>query len=102
MSIVVNPEFSDVLQDGYVTGTVSVGTSETQAKVGSNPLSGRELLYIENRSSNTIYYGPSGVTTSNGARLFKDQFVFLPVGQGVLVFLIAGSSGNTVVVQEMA
>lgn len=102
MSLSYNPELADVANDGYVSGTQSVGTTQVEAKVGGSRQSGRELLYIENQSSNTVYYGPSGVTTSTGARLFKDQFVFLEAGENVAVFLIAGSASNTVLIQEMA
>lgn len=102
--VTVNPDFADVLEDGYVSAVITVGTSQVEAKVGASRQSGRELLYIENQSNVTIYYGPSGVTTSGstkGSTLLKDQFVFLPIGNQA-VYLIAGSAGNSILVQEMA
>jgi hypothetical protein len=101
VSLNESPQFADVLEDGYVSGAVTVTTSAIEAKVGGSRQTGREVLYIENTSSVTIYYGPSGVTTSTGARLFKDQSVFLPVGN-MAVYLIAASGSNAVIVQEFA
>jgi len=97
----LSAEFSDVLSDGYVTASVSVGTSEVEAKVGASRQVGREMVYLENKGTTVIYYGPTGVTTSTGARLDKKQFVFLPIGaQGV--FMIGDGVGGTVIVQEIA
>lgn len=95
-------EYSDVLGEGYVSGEVTVGTSAVEAKVGGSVLSKRELLYIENKSSSSIFYGPSGVTTTTGAQLKKDQFVWLPVGESIQVFMIRSSGSATVIVQEFA
>lgn len=95
-------EYDDVLTDNYVTGTISVGTSQVQAKVGASNLSGREMLYLENQGAQTVYYGPSGVTTTTGAVLYKFQSVFLPVGANVNVYVIAASGTNTIIVQEFA
>lgn len=95
-------EFDDIVEDGYVSGAVTVGTSAVEAKVGGSALDGRELLTIYNDSNSIIYYGPSGVTTSTGEPLAKKQRVSIPVGSAIQVFLIAGSGGNDVIVQEWA
>lgn len=102
MSVFDSPELSDVVNEAYVTGTVTVGTTQVEAKVGGSPLAGREILVIHNSSNSTIYYGPTGVTTSTGAPLFKDQVASVPIGVNLSVFLIAGSAGNVVRVQELA
>jgi hypothetical protein len=105
MAINVSGEFNDVLENGYVSAVVSVGTSEIEAKVGTSKLAGRECITIYNDSNSTVYYGPSGVTTSGinkGQPLFKRQHVSIPAGEGIEVFLIAESSGNNVIIQEWA
>jgi len=96
-------EYNDVLEDGYTSGDKTVNTTQVEAKIGSASLINRELLYIENRGDDTVYYGPTGVTPATGARLYKDQFAFIPAGQGVAVFLICDTGESaTVIVQEFA
>ena len=103
MGVSFNPEFSDVLNDGYVTNSVNVTTSPVEAKAGGSRLSGRECVTIENTGNKTLYYGPTGVTASTGAPLFKGQFVSLPIGENIGVFLICGiGDSTTAIVQEMA
>jgi hypothetical protein len=103
-NISYNPEFADVMQDGYVSARISVGTSEVEAKVGASRLDGREMLVIYNDSNSTIYHGPSGVTTSGankGIPIPKGEYVSIMVGD-LGVFLIASGAGNNVIVQEWA
>lgn len=102
MGINLSSEYSDVLNDGYVAGSITVGTTQVEAKVGASKQVGRELLIIYNKSNNTIYYGPSGVTTSTGIPIFKNSTLMLSVGENTALFLIAGSAGNSVLVQELA
>jgi hypothetical protein len=98
-----DPELSDVNNDGYVSGPVSVTSVQVEAKVDLTRLSGRECLTITNKGPNKVWYGPSGVTTDSGDYLLKDQFVSLPIGEGLGVFLICSTGQTaTVVVQEMA
>lgn len=97
----VSPEFSDVVEDGYVTGSVSVGLTQVEAKVGGSRQVGREMIYIENAGTTVLYYGPSGVTTANGAKIEKKQFVFLPVGN-MAVYIIGDGASGTAIVQEFA
>jgi len=102
-SITLSSEFSDVNNEGYVSGSVAVTSIVIEAKVGANRLSGREVITITNKGSKTLYYGPSGVTTITGDPLFKDQFVSLPFGDAIGVFLIcAGTDTATAIVQESA
>ena len=104
MGISYNPEFADVMQDGYVSGVVTVGTSQVEAKVGASRLEGREMLVIYNDSNSTIYHGPSGVTTSGankGIPILKGEFVSIMSGD-LGVFLITTGPGKNVIVQEWA
>jgi hypothetical protein len=95
-------EYDDVYTDSYVSGSVSVGASQVQAKVGASNLVGREFIVLQNQGPQVVYYGPSGVTTTTGCRLEKNELIGLPIGASVNIYLIAAGAGNTVIVQEMA
>jgi hypothetical protein len=98
---VANPNRIDVNNSSYTSSTITVGTSQVEAMVGGTRDPERQLLIIYNASNNNVFYGPTGVTTSTGIPLEKKQEVSIPVGN-LGVFLIAGSAGNSVIVQEMA
>lgn len=91
---------SDTLET-FDSGTLSVGTSAVEAKVGGSRFAKRQALVIYNLSNDIIYRGKSNVTTTTGIPIFKDQVVTLPAGD-VAVYLIAGSASNTVVIEEWA
>lgn len=95
---------ADILNSGTgVEGSLTVGTSATEAKVGANKLTNRKLLTVHNNSSATIYWGfTSSVTTSTGTPIFKDQVVSWSVGDSQTIYLIAGSAGNNTRVTEGA
>lgn len=82
----------------YVQGSITVGTSQVEAKVGGSRLTNRQSLLIHNGSTKTIYVGPSGVTTSMRP-IFKDQ-VYATDDANLAVFLIAATAGNTGVIIE--
>ena len=102
MGISLSSEYSDVLEDGYVAGTVTVTTSAIEAKVGGSTLEGRETLRIYNNSNNTMYFGPSGVTIATGEPLLKKQWVEINVGSNIGVFLILESGSGEARIQELA
>lgn len=98
----VNPDFSDVVNNTYVTGSVSVGTTEIEAKVGGSPVDDRQIVTIHNKGPKEIFYGPTGLTSSTGTPLKKNQFACIPVGPDISVFMLTASSSSTVIVQEYA
>lgn len=98
-----DPDRSDVNDTGYQSTVVTVGTSQVEVKVGGTRDPDRQRVLIYNDSNSTIYYGPSGVTTTGSTRgvpVFKKQLAVIPVGD-VAVYAIAGSAGNEVIVQEL-
>ena len=101
MSLSSDGQYDDTLGDGYVAGAISVSTTQVEAKVGASRLTGREYVRVFNNSSGTIYFGPSGVTTSTGEPLFKNQWVSIPLGD-IAIFLIAASSLTDIRIQEFA
>ncbi len=101
MGISYSGELDDVNNNSYLSGAVNVTSSAVEAKVGANRLEGRELLTITNKGSKTVYYGPAGVTSTTGDPLYKDQFVSLPFGDNIAVYVVcAGADTATVIVQE--
>lgn len=102
MGISQSGQFDDVNNSSYLAASISVTTSQTEAKVGASRLNGRQLIILENIGNPDIYYGPSGVTTTTGIKLVKNAVVSLPVGDLVGVFLITASGTATVTVQEIS
>lgn len=98
-----DPELSDVERDSYISGSVSVTSVAIEAKVGASRLTGREVITVLNKGSNRIYYGPSGVTTTTGSVLEKNQFLSMSLGDSLALFLVCASGESaTAIVQEIA
>jgi hypothetical protein len=94
---------ADLITGAGVQGALSVGTSAVEAKVGGSALANRKLLTIFNNSNSTIYFGrTSGVTTSNGTAIFKQQMITMQFDSTAAIYLIAGTAGNDVRITESA
>lgn len=96
-------ERSEVYDSSYVGTRLTVGTSQVEAKVGATRDPERQLVILYNDSSNVVYYGPTGVSTSGvykGFPLEKKQEVAVPIGD-LGVYLIADSASNYVLCQEI-
>jgi len=94
---------SDTVNNGGVNGSITVGTSAVEAKVGASKLTNRKLLTIFHNGSGTLYWGYSNaVTTANGTQIFKNTMLALPVGDGTSIWLISGTAGQDVRVTEGA
>jgi hypothetical protein len=94
-------QFNDVDNASYVAGSLTITTSQLELKVGASKLDGRQVIMIQNTGNQTIYLGPTGVTTSTGIPLSKNQFISMPIGDSVSVFAITGNLTSTIVVQEV-
>ena len=93
--------FIDVVDNEYTAGTIIVGTTEVKACVSGSNLSERQELNIYNPTTDTtIYFGPTGVTTSTGIPIEPGEVISLQYGPNIDVYLIAGSVGNTIIIQE--
>lgn len=93
---------ADVLTVGGVYGTITVGVTAVEVKVGGSKRTDRKLVTIDNTSNATLYWGyDSSITTSLFAgRIFKDQQMSIGVDHNVSIYLIAGSGGNSVHISE--
>lgn len=95
-----SPDRSDVNSTINQSGTVSVSTSEVEIKVGGTREARRQLVLISHGSNTTLYVGPTGVTTSTGIPVFKDQIVSLPVGD-TAIYAISSGGTHTLRVWEL-
>jgi fibrillarin-like rRNA methylase len=78
-----------------VNSALSVTDTAVELKVGSNRLECRTVVTIQPLDG-VIYFGfSSGVTASNGTKVFKGQYFSIEAGQSEEVWLIA-ESGETV------
>jgi hypothetical protein len=89
---------SDILDSNTsIEGTITVGTSAVELKIGASALANRKFASIDNSSNVTIYWGfTSGVTTTTGERIYKDSKARWRVGPNQKIYLIAGTAGNVV------
>lgn len=98
-----NVNVTDRANSSGVYGSLTVGTTAVQVKVGGANLTNRKLVVIHNNSGNTMYWGfNSSVTTSNGIVLFRDQVVSIPVGPNIDIYIISGSSAQNSRIAELA
>lgn len=102
MSITEGTEFADTLGNSYIAGSISVGTTAVEAKVGATRSESREVVRIYNNSNTTIYFGPSDVTASTGEPIFKNQWINIPVNVNLSVYLITASgTASDIRIQEI-
>lgn len=84
-----------------VSAAVTVGI--TEIALPTTPATGRESVTIQNRgTSDSIYIGPTGVTTSTGLEIGKRSNMTLDLGPGVAVFGISGIASQDVRVFEIS
>lgn len=91
-----------VIEGIYIAGNITVSTNEVEAKVGTTALEGRQQLIIFNGGTENIYFGPEGVTESNGIPIKTQETRFLPFGESIRICLVTASGSNIdVVIQEL-
>lgn len=99
-----NNRSSEVLNADYISGQISVTTTQVEVKVGASRLAGRQSIFIFNNSSDTVYFGPNGVTTSGatkGLPIEPDETGEFNFGDKVAVYLISTNAlGSSIIVQE--
>lgn len=95
---------SDIVDTSGIYGTLVVGSSPVEIKVGGSPLSYRKLITLDNTSNTTIYWGyNNSISTSTFAgRIFKDQQASWAIGPNVSIWVVASSPGNNTHISEGA
>lgn len=95
------PASADILNNSGVEGSLTVGTSAIEVKVGASKLEGRKQVTLYNNSNNIIYFGyTNAVTTSTGIPILKKQMITWDAGDILTIYVIAGSAGNNCRVVE--
>jgi len=95
-----DPDRIDLVNNSYLSGSISITTTQIEAKVGASALALRQAITITNTGAQTIYYGPTGLTAATGKPLFKNQDVAIPVGPSIQVFILTASGTSTAIIQE--
>lgn len=80
----------------------TISSSQTLASVGVSNMTNRKSLVIFNKGAQPVYYGKTGVTTTNGIPILKDETLVIGVGQNINIYLITASSTSDVIIQEFA
>lgn len=88
----------DTINTAGVYGSVTIGTSAVEAKIGASKLINRKSLTIT-PITNTVYWGyDSSVTTSNGTPIFKSStFSF---DYNISIFVISPTASNDIRITE--
>ncbi len=99
--------FDNVLNAGFLSKKIPVGTTEVEAKVGGSRQVSRQEVFVFNASKKTIFIGPSGVTKegtgdNDGVPLEPGEAISYPFGNDTGLFMIAASAANDVIVWEIA
>lgn len=85
---------SDIVNTSGVYGSLTVGTSAIEVKVGSNRLAFRKSVTFLNNSNRVIYWGyNNSVTTSTGTPIEKGQMVTWSIGEDLAIWVI-GEAAN--------
>lgn len=96
---------ADKLDSANETGLYSeltVGTTAVEVKVGASALENRKVVHMLAKD-NSIYWGyDSSVTTTTGTRIFKNQFIPLPAGDNISVWVIADAANKKLSIGELA
>ena len=82
---------------------ISVGTSPVEIKCGASPAVGREEIAVYNDSTNTVYLGLSGVTssgTNKGLPIAKGSYASMASPEDGQLYLISASGTNNVIIFE--
>lgn len=84
-----------------VVGVKTVSTTAAELFAGASRLAGRYAMIVYNESSVPVYWGPSGVTTTNGFPLLPQDSVVFQFNPTVAtaIYFIASSSASVRVVE---
>lgn len=89
---------SDILDNAWTTGTITVGTTAIELKVGASAKTDRKNVFFQLLSGGKIYWGFSNSNTPFIA--FKYQMTAIAVGDGTTIWIKADEAGKSVAVGE--
>ena len=82
--------------------SISVSTSEVEAKVGLAPLLGRKVVTIQPLTGRVRVLFKSGILATSGILIYKRQIVSFEASESQSIYLITESGITDVVVVERA
>lgn len=88
----------DVLNNDWIVSSETIGTTETELKVGGSRKVNRKMVFFQLQSSGTIYFGDSNTTCFFKA--FKNQLMALPAGEDTEIWLKCSDADLTVIIGE--
>lgn len=89
---------SDILNNTWTTGTILVGTTAIELKVGASAKQNRKSVFFQLLDSGRIYWGFSNSNTPFIA--FKHQTTVIATGDETSIWIKANDSGKSVGVGE--
>lgn len=101
MAIQVAGDFDDTNNTVYLSGRKTVNTTGISARVGISNDENRQFVRIYNDSSSTVYFGPSGLSTTDMEPLLKKQAVEIAVRSEIDVIIKTSSGTADVIIQEI-
>ena len=81
---------------------VSIDTTAGGVNLSATPLAGRTRMMIQNSGTQSVFVGPTGVTSASGMELTKGGTLSLEIGEAIDLFAIAASGAQDVRVLEFA
>lgn len=85
---------------GGVNGSISVGTTAVEVKVGASRLVGRKMVTFFPFDADMYWGYSSAVTTANGTPVFKSQLVSIDADDQAQIWLVAGTAAHTARITE--
>lgn len=83
---------------GFSSAAVTVGATEVQ--LDSSKQAGRQYITVQNNANNSIWVGPTGVTTASGIEIAKGSTASFDMGEALDLYAIAAGAGNDVRVMQ--
>ena len=98
---------SDLYRRNMINDAPNISVANTQVSVGAvevalPQLAGRMRMHIRNTGNNSVWIGPTGVTTATGWELKKGEVQSFDAGEALAFFAIAAAGGESLNVIELA
>ena len=89
---------SDILDNGILTDTITVGTTAVELKVGASIKENRKSVFFQLLDGGFLYWGHSASETNFIA--FKNQMTSIAAGENTSIWIKANDSGKQVAIGE--
>lgn len=101
MGLKYSADLSDTNASVYLSGRVTVDTTGVEAKVGVTAETERQFVRVYNDGAETVYFGPSGLATTDMEPLKKKQWMELAATSDLNITLKTASGTSDVIIQEI-